>query len=252
MKNFLAVLILVVLGFTGCSPIVLDTSTNTQISKSAFYEDLAKADVVVIGEWHDQYKHHFWEIDIIKALLKKGHRCVLLEVLPEKNDMNREKKRIKEALDWDDRWPFEDYSHLAKYLHENVTCVGGVSLSTQELAVIRQGAKPLVGEYSATDEVKDTIKEAIKASRGELGGKRLRERDLEYFATAQMYEDRRAADLALKRSPSILIMGRERADKISGVPLHIMDFLKASNKDAIIKTVLLGAADPDRADYILR
>ena len=234
-----------------CAPSIKDLNASKSMDFPSLYEELEKADVIIIGEKHDIKKHHAWEKELVSNLLQsRPGLCVLLEMLPEKGEIKQELEDSQMALGWNKRWSWEQYKELAIFLHKNATCLGGLALSKEELNTIKEGAQPLSGNLSTSKEVKEGIKELIEKAHGK--SMKPDEKMLSYFVDAQLFKDRRAADLALQKRPSLLIVGRVHADKSLGIPLHIQDYLDEKGEKLVVKSLLLGDASSSQADFVIK
>lgn len=71
---------------------MIDVAQRARLDPEQMVATLSKADVILIGEHHDNPPHHHIQANLIEALVKTGHRPVLLfEMLAE-----RQEKRYKQ------------------------------------------------------------------------------------------------------------------------------------------------------------
>ena len=214
------------------------------LSFADFIATLSKADIILLGEKHDESAHHKAQLLIIAALeryfLSQGAHCnpsiaVVLEMLgsnaqnyikeatQKRQDITKE--NLKTALGWE-KWDYKQYKNILEYVFYSpfFEIVAG-NLSREEISTIYKEAQELQGNLSTTQEVKDSISKIISKSH-KTDDKAL----LNKLTKVQQYKDRRMAD-KLFASPhfAILLAGNYHITKTFGIPLHIADF-EASNE----------------------
>lgn len=204
-----------------------------------FISTLSKADIILLGEKHDEAKHHKAQLLIIAALeqhfLAQRPHCdtsiaLVLEMLganaqnhidkalQKRQDITKE--NLKTALGWE-KWDYKQYKDILEYVFYSPSfeIIAG-NLSREEISIIYKGAQELKGNVSSTQEVKNQISKIISKSH-----KTNDEALLTKLTKVQQYKDRRMADKLFNSVHfAILLAGNYHITKTFGIPLHIEDF----------------------------
>ncbi len=225
---------------------ILDTHTQKKISFEDMILELLKADVILLGEKHDEVKHKISQVMIFNAL--EGNLSsqninfdVALEMLAstEQNHLDKafkNKKTIKaneltNALNWDKVWKWKDYEQFVNVVFYSKSKILGANLSRSEITSIYNGAQPLKGYVSTTNEVKKQLFDIISLSH-KLNPEENKEL-LDKLVEIQQFKDRRMADVLVHHVNKVLLLaGSYHTSKKIGIPLHIQDF-KSSKKIGI-------------------
>lgn len=185
---------------------ILDTHTQKKISFEDMIVELLKADVILLGEKHDEAKHKISQVMIFNAL--EGNLSsqnisfdVALEMLAstEQNHLDKafkNKKTIKtneltNALNWDKGWKWKDYDQFVNAVFYSRAKILGANLSRSEITSIYNGVQPLKGYVSTTNEVKKQIFDIISLSH-KLNPQENKEL-LDKLVEIQQFKDRRMA-----------------------------------------------------------
>lgn len=242
---------------------ILDTHTQEKISFEDMILALLKADVILLGEKHDEAKHKISQVMIFNAL--EGNLSsqnisfdVALEMLAsaEQNHLNesfKNKKTIKtnklaNALNWDKSWKWKDYEQFVNVVFYSRAKILGANLSRSEITSIYNGIQPLKGYISTTDKVKKQIFETISLNH-ELNPQENKEL-LDKLVEIQQFKDRRMADVLVHHANKVLLLaGSYHTSKKIGIPLHIQDF--KSDKKIVVVKLNYGEIDLKDSDYIL-
>lgn len=232
-----------------------DSNLSQATSKNfeEFLDELAKNDIILIGERHNKNWHRDIQLKIIKGLSQRKNVSVFLELfnndhdkfLADYNANFKINKDLKTTLNWDDKWYFSDYKTLINGLYELRVPLFSANLTKQEISTIFAGALPLKGYYSTTDEVKNGIANIISQTHI------LEKENLEKMVQIQQFKDRRMAERILKSSNlAVLIAGRFHISPRIGIPLHFKDY-KTTKK---FTTILLDFKGNDNfdSDYLIR
>ena len=237
---------------------IINTRTKAALNYDKFINELIKYDIVLIGELHENKAHQAAELKIINSLKKHKKLDVVFEMISSdkqaKIDATKaagvSKNTLENAIGWSKRWDYAFYQDLIESVfYSDANLIGG-NLSKGEIDTIFNGAYPLNGHLSTTDEVRNNIKKIVTTMHGK--DKIKDERLLEALVQIQQYKDRRMADkLVHSKNLAVLIAGKFHTDKNIGVPLHIMDF--AANKKFIVVTLGYEGEEPNpqEADFIL-
>ncbi|EAH7176834.1 ChaN family lipoprotein [Campylobacter coli] len=240
---------------------ILDTHTQKKISFEDMILDLLKADVILLGEKHDEAKHKISQVMIFNAL--EGNLSsqnigfdVALEMLAstEQNHLDKafkNKKTIKtnelaNALNWDKGWKWKDYDQFVNAVFYSRAKILGANLSRSEITSIYNGVQPLKGYVSTTNEVKKQIFDIISLSH-KLNPQENKEL-LDKLVEIQQFKDRRMADVLVHHTNKVLLLaGSYHTSKKIGIPLHIQDF--KSNKKIVVVNLNYGERDLKDSDY---
>lgn len=229
--------------------IISTQNPNENLSFADFINTISKADIILLGEKHDEKSHHKAQLLIIQALeakflgsndLGQNPQCakrvsIVLEMLGsdsakhiDEASAHKEKiqkEHLKSALGWG-KWDYKQYRDILEYVFysHSFEIVAG-NLSREEISTIYKGAQELKGHLSTTKDAKENISKIISKSH-----KTNDENLLKKLTEIQQYKDRRMAD-KLFHSPyfAILLAGNYHITKTFGIPLHIADF-EASNQ----------------------
>ncbi len=241
---------------------ILNTHTQEKISFEDMIVELLKADVILLGEKHDEAKHKISQVMIFNAL--EGNLSsqnisfdVALEMLAstEQNHLDKafkNKKNIKvnelaNALNWDKGWKWKDYDQFVNAVFYSRAKILGANLSRSEITSIYNGVQPLKGYVSTTNEVKKQIFDIIALSH-KLNPQENKEL-LDKLVEIQQFKDRRMADVLVHHANKVLLLaGNYHTSKKIGVPLHIQDF--KSDKKIVVVNLNYGKVDLKDSDYI--
>ncbi|EAI3764184.1 iron transporter [Campylobacter coli] len=242
---------------------ILDTHTQKKISFEDMILELLKADVILLGEKHDEVKHKISQVMIFNAL--EGNLSsqnigfdVALEMLAstEQNHLDKafkNKKYIKtnelaNALNWDKSWKWKDYEQFVNAVFYSKAKILGANLSRLEITSIYNGAQPLKGYVSTTDKVKKQIFDIISSSH-KLNPQENKEL-LDKLVEIQQFKDRRMADVLVHHANKVLLLaGNYHTSKRVGIPLHMQDF--KSKKKIVVVNLSYGEIDLKDSDYVL-
>lgn len=139
---------------------IRDVAAGRFIDRAALMVRLARADIVLLGEAHDNPHHHAHQAAVIDALAAKGRRpAVVLEMLRADQQAAVDRARrehpgdvdaLARAVDWADSgwppWPMYRPVFAAAYRHDLPIVAG--NLSRQQLDTLR--ARGLAGLSAAT------------------------------------------------------------------------------------------------------
>ncbi len=199
----------------------------------AMIERLLAADVVLLGERHDNPVHHQWQARIVGDLEPGG---LAFEMVPQAREDYANAARIEgddlaEALEWDaSGWPdFAMYRPIFDAAPEAWVAGGGVDKETMRLA-IREGAAKAWPEGAATYRLNERLDQAVIDSM-------IKEQNLAHcgalptamlpgMVEAQQLRDAAFADAALRlldagHEPVALITGNGHARTDRGAPLYL-------------------------------
>lgn len=215
---------------------VISLKDYEEVAYDDFINRLLKYDIILLGEEHINMYHHIMQskiihdlssnlnLDIALEMFSSSHQDILDEA--KHNFENISKSMLKTSLMWDDKWKYSYYKTLIEtifYLPN--TNILGANLNKNEISTIYRGAMALRGNLSTKKDVKDKIGEFIEFTHNIYD-----EDTLNKLITIQQYKDRRMADILVhSKNKIVLIAGRYHVNKLSGVPLHIMDYKSKKN-----------------------
>jgi len=252
---------LVFVGCAGIEPAPKDFSKsqifnakNQEIGFENLINEISEFDIVLIGEYHNKKAIGEAEAKIVRELNSRKKMAVAFEMISSDKQPNlaaakgKTGSALKSAIDWDDKWKFAAYRPVLETAAANSQILGA-NLSSAEINQIYEGAYPVNGTISTTNDVKKRIRARIVESH-ELADDAENAQMLDTLVQIQQYKDRRMADVLVQNAPSILIAGKFHTNKNVGVPLHIKEFKRN------LRAVTLAIVDEDEqinaaeSDYI--
>lgn len=241
---------------------VIDLKTNKVIPLSQFVDTLSKAPHILVGEEHDNLKHHQAQHWLLSQLQKQRPQgSLLLEMLsvdqqPLVDQIEQSKRSVSldnlpKQLNWQRGWNWAFYGELLEFALLNSTKLVATNLTKDEVVALMKGAEPLKGYQSTTAQVKEKLANLITAHHP------IDEAHLVKMVEVQQFRDRRMAEKVLQaKTPSVLIAGNHHVNRQYGVPLHLQDLTKnqplaAVEKMAVVmmKTSRQGVT-AEQADYV--
>ncbi|MGB3425398.1 MAG: ChaN family lipoprotein [Castellaniella sp.] len=242
---------------------ILSGAGGETLTADALLDELAQADIVIVGERHDVYPHHQIEEWLVRALpLRRPAGSYALEMATVSQQARLDAAQrafpgarptgeaLQAQLDWSRGWPWRQYGGLVTTLMEQPAPVLAANLDRPEVErILRNGARPtgtLSGDPAIARTLADTIVDShgMQADDGRLDG----------MIAVQMQRDRRMAETLLRApKPVVLFTGNIHALKTIGVPVHLRD-LRADLVFPRVKVLLLAEEsagfDGRHADYL--
>jgi uncharacterized iron-regulated protein len=229
--------------------VIYSTYDNKQISYASLIDDLSRADIVLIGEKHDEESHHEAEYNLLndtKLVRKSG--SVLLETFTpsQQKRINAVQqwfasgktisdKSLPSKLDWN-KWDWNQYHSLIKLLLSEKAAV--IAANPNSTDVKNSG--------SFVPESKLASQELVRQSLGEIMGV---DKNHALVGKQQFKDYYMAKTLIDAPKPAWLIAGAIHTSKDLGVPLHLDDIHKSKMK-VIILTTVGTEIEKTHADYI--
>ncbi len=242
---------------------ILSWAEGRVLTADALLDELAQADIVIVGERHDAYPHHRIEEWLVRALpLRRpaGSYALEMATVSQQARIDAAQRASPEArptdealqaqLDWSRGWPWRQYGGLVTALMAQPAPVLAANLDRPEVErVLRSGARP-AGEHSGDPAIARALADTIVDSHG----MRADDDRLDGMIAVQMQRDRRMAETLLRApKPVVLFTGNIHALKTLGVPVHLRD-LRADQVFPRVKVLLLAEAsagfDGRHADYL--
>lgn len=239
---------------------IVNLRTGQQLTPSEFVAKIVSADRVLIGEQHDNLKHHQAHFWLLQELQKsRPQASVLMEMLSvdQQTAINtisatpNEMKNLPNRLNWKPSWNWAFYGEIIKTVFAQKINLVATNLTSDEVNILMTGAEPLKGFLSTEPKVKQKIADLITANHGfaEItSGQNIE--IIRKMVEVQQFRDRRMAEKVLNSpTPSLLIAGNHHINRQYGVPIHLYDL---SPKTEMI-TVILGenakTLTAENADY---
>ncbi|MFV0283962.1 MAG: ChaN family lipoprotein [Castellaniella sp.] len=242
---------------------ILSGTEGRTLTADALLDELAQADIVIVGERHDARAHHLIEEWVVRTLpLRRPAGSYVLEMATASQQARLDATQrafpvtrptddaLQAQLVWNRRWPWRQYGGLITALMAQTAPVLAANLDRPEVEqILRSNARP-AGAPSSDPAIVRTLKDLIVDSHG----MRADDDRLDGMIAVQMQRDRRMAKTLLRApKPAILFTGNIHALKTLGVLVHLRD-LQAGLVFPKVKVLLLTEAsagfDGRHADYL--
>lgn len=213
---------------------IQDLKTGQTLTPQAFAAKLRAAERILLGEQHDNLKHHqaqFWLLQQLSQQRPQG--SLLMEMLSVDQQPLIAKisenptayPNLPDALNWKKSWNWAFYGDIVQAALQQGTALVATNLTAEEVSTLMQGAEPLNGYRSTEPQVKQTIADLITAQHGfdaQTSGQN--QAMIRKMVEVQQFRDRRMAEKVLSaKTPSLLIAGNHHVNRRFGVPLHLAD-----------------------------
>lgn len=236
-----------------------DLSTQQEITTTDLFKRLRQADIVMVGEKHDNPDHHRIESDILSALLiSSDNPSVILEMLDDSQqdgialaNIAKNPETLKTTLNWDDkRWAWQDYGPIMQQVLKANGELHAGNISRQQIrAIYSEGATVIKSDPRLTsalkvdDKLRSAMLDNIYAEHCEM----MPRQQLTPMVNIQLARDARMASALnqAKASQVVLIAGGYHVRKKSAVPLHLR--LINSTRQPVV--VMLSEVDPTLQNY---
>ncbi|PWF24721.1 ChaN family lipoprotein [Corticimicrobacter populi] len=241
---------------------VVRLADGARLSPDALLSELAAAQVLIVGEDHDNLRHHQIEEWLVRTLPEQrpAGSYVLEMARPSQqsalNELQHELQTqpvsaagtLRRRLDWQDGWPWPLYGNLVIALLSQPQPVLAGNFDTDEMRQIMARQTRPQGALSERPAVADTLAGYIGGSHAGI------EKQMPGMIAVQMWRDRRMADtLIAAPKPSVLFAGNIHALKDVGVAMHLRDQWPDQPESAVRVLLLLtqeSDADTSHADYL--
>lgn len=239
---------------------VIDLHTGQRLSPMQFAKQIATHDYLLIGEQHDELKHHqaqFWLLKQLQQTRAQGSIALEMLSIDQQADIAKISQNpsaymhnLPSILRWKQSWNWAYYADLIQSAFANQTEVLATNLTQEEVQTLMRGAEPLNGYRSTTTNVQQKIADLITAQHGFETTSGKNSEIIRKMVQVQQFRDRRMAEkLAQAKTPSLLIAGNHHVNRQIGVPLHLADLAP----NIKITSILLGATSENisakDADY---
>ncbi|QIM65938.1 iron-regulated lipoprotein [Mannheimia granulomatis] len=236
---------------------IIDLKTNQLMSVNDLLSRLSTQDYILIGEEHDNQLHHQIELYLFNQLTQKTRVHLLaLEMLnveqqPFINDIQFNRRfslsdsELRKAIRWKS-WDWAMYRDLIVESLQSKSHLIATNLTDREVEILLQGALPLSGTFSTSNEVKQKIAQLVSSISHHSPS------SIENMVAVQQFRDRRMAEQLIKNAlfTSILIAGNHHVNKEFGVPLHIAEYDKTKKVAVLMLKTRKEDITSSQADYL--
>ncbi|MBP6862681.1 MAG: ChaN family lipoprotein [Neisseriaceae bacterium] len=236
---------------------IIDLRTQATLTPAQLAAELAQADIVMVGEKHDQIKHHQMEQWLVATLpQQRPQGSFVLEMLqPKQQDKVTKTQvflsggghlrmdKVVQATDWQKGWNWAQYRDLVNQLLRQPAPVLEANLDREPMMQIYKDKPILSGALHQRSEVKAELAKVIDAMHEGA--------DLDAMIAVQQHRDRKMAEAVMAApKPTMLVAGAYHVVKNLGAPLHLRDL----GNQATVKVLILAQPDakvlPEHADYV--
>ena len=211
---------------------IIDLRSGASLTPAQLVEQLAAAELVLVGEQHDNPDHHRLQLWLLQALAaQRPQGSLLLEMLnPDQQDRvvaahaatldGQAPADLPAALAWQKNWDWALYGPIVSYALAQPYPLQAANLNRSEIMQIYAARPALQGRLSTTAPVRETLLADIRESHCGL----LPEAQMPAMLAVQQQRDRRMAErLRAAPTPALLLAGGFHARRDLGVPLHLAD-----------------------------
>lgn len=212
---------------------VVNLKAQEIISPNELLENLAHAEVILIGEKHDNPDHHLLEQRILRALSEQSTELVL-EMLDDSQasslealDREVQGDQLKETLQWNDKgWSWKSYGPLVELAVSGGQKLTAGNLSRDQVKKIYQaGSEALTADdrLASALRVNEAVKQTLLTEIYEQHCKMMPRDALSPMLSIQLARDARMASAIAESQASrvLLVAGAYHVLKDSAVPLHL-------------------------------
>lgn len=203
---------------------IIDLSSGTQISEATLAERLRGQDVVLLGELHDNPRHHVLRAELISRIASSGTTVVAEHLpAPARVRIDGGLQSDLEAAGFDAKgWAWPMHQPLFESLRaQGLSLVGGNLAKGFSKQLMTKGEAalpaPLASAYRAsplsTEAAQRLNQDLIDGHCGQLP-----ERYLAPMSLVQRATDASMADALLSHRPAVLVAGNGHVRKDYGVP----------------------------------
>jgi len=237
---------------------IVDLQSQSVISPKALLENLMRAEVVLIGEKHDNPDHHVLEkrilsefaeqpVEVVFEMLDDGQSHLLTKVRPEDKGNN-----LKQNLHWNDKgWQWDAYGPLIELAVSNGHKLVAGNLSREQVKQIYKGGSEALKadkRLRSALQVDKGIKQTLLTEIYEQHCKMMPREALNPMLSIQLARDARMASAIdnAEASHVVLVAGAYHVRKDSAVPLHL-EIMNSDKKH--VKVVMLMEVNSEIEDY---
>lgn len=241
---------------------IYDLRRDRTLTPTEFVAEIAAAPRLLMGEQHDNRRHHQAQLWLLQQL--QQHRpqgSVLMEMLsvdqqPLITDLAANPAAcspcLPEQLQWKKGWNWAFYGEIVQHLiHQRIALVA-TNLTQAEVQTLMRGAEPIRGYRSTAPEVQQQLAALIQAQHAfsdeETSGQYAPM--IRNMVQVQQFRDRRMAEKVLSATtPSLLLAGNHHINRRLGVPLHVADLSPTTEVINLLLGDEVGDYRASDADY---
>lgn len=239
---------------------IYDLRTGQALTPNEFADKVAPAPRLLLGEQHDNLKHHqahFWLLQqlqqkrpqgsVLMEMLSVDQQPLIAKLTPEQTACDC----LPAQLNWKKSWNWAFYGEIVKTVLQQRTPLVATNLTADEVQTLMLGAEPLNGNRSTAPQVQQAIAELITQSHGFDDSASGQNQELiRKMVQVQQFRDRRMAEkVATSPTPSLLIAGNHHINRRLGVPLHLADLAPTLSTITVLFGDNPNRANADNADY---
>lgn len=239
---------------------IYDLRTGQALTPNEFADKVAPVPRLLLGEQHDNLKHHqaqFWLLQqlqqkrpqgsVLMEMLSVDQQPLIAKLTPEQTACDC----LPEQLNWKKSWNWAFYGEIVKTVLQQRIPLVATNLTADEVRTLMLGAEPLNGNRSTAPQVQQAIAELITQSHGFNDSASGQNQELiRKMVQVQQFRDRRMAEkVASSPTPSVLIAGNHHINRRLGVPLHLSDLSPNLNTISVLFGNNPNSVNADNADY---
>lgn len=225
-----------ILSSTGCALNTANKASIWSVQEQAFisqeqlFTELAQAEILLIGEKHDNAYHHAQEVKVLQALaVQRAQASLVLEMLsleqqPLVDTVKQNQILIEQDLarhlNWAAGWDWQQYQALINYSMQQPYPVLAANFSREQIRQLYRQPEQLIGAKSTALDITDKLTKQVQ----EAHCNQMPESQIPAMVGIQRSRDRLMANTLIKaEKPTALIAGGFHVRKDMGVPLHLAD-----------------------------
>ena len=232
---------------------IYDTQAARDISPEELVKQLSEADIVLVGEKHDEAAHHaaeLWLLQQTADVRKNG--SVLLEMLDSTQQKSVSEvqqwllaggdtpaRRLSEKMEWNPAWNWQDYSAVvAEIMHSpaKVLAANPPRAETRKAAAFVPS-----GKFSSDAQVREALGSIMGGNHGSTEG----------LVSMQQFKDHTMTqNLIAAPKPAWLLAGAIHTSKRLGVPLFLRDAAVSGKVKVLVLTHDTAGMTHEHGDYI--
>lgn len=238
---------------------IYDLRTGQTLMPTEFADKIAPAPRLLLGEQHDNLKHHqahFWLLQqlqqkrpqgsVLMEMLSVDQQPLIAKLTPEQTACDC----LPEQLNWKKSWNWAFYGEIVKTVLQQRTPLVATNLTADEVQTLMRGAEPIKGNRSTAPEVQQAIAGLISQSHSFDATSGQDQEIIRKMVQVQQFRDRRMAEkVASSPTPSVLIAGNHHINRRLGVPLHLSDLAPNLNTISVLFGNNPNSVNADNADY---
>ncbi|BDH46067.1 ferric uptake regulator CjrA [Salmonella enterica subsp. enterica serovar Choleraesuis] len=241
--------------------IIIDLHSGQKLTRQQLLTRLTAAPRLIVGEKHDNKRHHEIESWLLVSLAQQRPQgSVLLEMLTAgqqpavqgvkaalKTSSELSEAEIQQRLSWQKGWPWSMYGDVVMPALSAPYPLLAANINRDRVMALYKKPTFPKGRLSTAPEVQ----QAISAIIVDMHGGKIPSAQLQGMLAIQQQRDRYMAEQLLAApTPALLIAGGYHASKQIGVPLHIKDLQPDTSLMVLMLAEDGSAITAEQADYV--